>query len=97
LLVTTERITGLYGDALRVLEENKPDTTVFPLDGFLWNPARALIADAQGQVRDAQEYSIKALEFAEVRDSGFRYHPNVGLVGTQHETLKATLRRLAGE
>jgi tetratricopeptide (TPR) repeat protein len=78
LLVTTERITGLYDDALRVLEENKPDTTFFPLDGFLWNAAHALIADAQGQVRDAQEYSTKALEFAEVRHSGFRYQCRTG-------------------
>jgi tetratricopeptide (TPR) repeat protein len=97
LLIATERITGLYNDALRVLEENKPDATAFPLDGFLWNAAHALIADAEGQVRDAQEYSTRALEFTEVRHSGFRYHLNVGLAGTQYETLKATLRRLVGE
>lgn len=95
LLVATERLKQLYDDALRVLEEHKPDASSFPVDGFLWNAAKALIADGQGQRRLAQEYSTKALHFAELTRSGFRYHPDLGLVGTQHEKLKATLRDIA--
>jgi tetratricopeptide (TPR) repeat protein len=96
LLVATERLKQLYDDALKVLEEYKPDAASFPADGFLWNAANALIADGQGQRTVAQEYSTKALQFAELTRSEFRYHPDVGLVGTQHETLKATLRHIAG-
>ena len=95
LLVATERIKQLYDDALRVLEEHKPDASSFPADGFLWNAANALIADGQGQRRLAQEYSTKALHCAELTRSGFRYHPDLGLVGIQHEKLKATLRDIA--
>jgi len=78
-----------------VLEEHKPDATSFPVDGFLWNAANALIADGQGQRTIAQECSTKALHFAELTHSGFRYHPDVGLVGTEHEKLKATLCHIA--
>ncbi len=95
LLVATERLKQLYDDALRVLEEHKPDATSFPVDGFLWNAANALIADGQGQRTIAQECSTKALHFAELTHSGFRYHPDVGLVGTEHEKLKATLCHIA--
>jgi len=63
LLVATERLEQLYDDALRVLEEHKPDAT-------------------------------KALQFAETTVSGFRYHPNVGLVGDRHEKLKVMLRSM---
>lgn len=94
-LVATERLKQLYDDALKVLEEHKPDATSFPVDGFLWNAANALIADGQGQRTIAQEYSTKALHFTELTHSGFRYHPDVGLVGTQQEKLKATLRHIA--
>jgi hypothetical protein len=95
LLVATDGLKQLYDDALKVLEEHKPNATSFPLDGFLWNSAHALIADAKGKRRVAQEYSTRAMQFAELTHSGFRYHPNVGLVGAQHEKLKATLHRLA--
>ena len=95
LLVATQHLKQLYGDALTVLEDNKPDSTSFPVDGFFWNAAKALIADDQGQRTAAQEHSAKALQLAELTRSGFRYHPDAGLVGAEHEKLKATLRHLA--
>jgi tetratricopeptide (TPR) repeat protein len=95
LLVATERQKQLYDDALKVLEEHKQDSTFFPADGFLWNAANALIADAQGKRTMAREFSFKALQFAEMKHSGFRYHPDAGLVGNRHEKLKATLCHMA--
>jgi tetratricopeptide (TPR) repeat protein len=95
LLVATERRKQLYDAALKVLEEYKPDASSFPVDGFLWNAASALIADGQGQRKVAQECSTRALHFAEMTGSGFRYHPDVGLVGNRHEKLKAALRHIA--
>jgi tetratricopeptide (TPR) repeat protein len=96
VLVATERLKHLYDDALRVLEDNRPDGTSFPVDGFLWNAANALIADDQEQSVIAREYSAKALYFAELPRSGFRYHPDVGLVSTEYDRLKAALRHIAG-
>lgn len=96
LLIATERLEQLYDVALKVLEEYKREASIFPANGFLWNAASALIADSMGQRRIAQEYSTTALHFAEVAHSGFRYHPDVGLVGNRQEKLKATLRQIAG-
>jgi serine/threonine protein kinase len=54
----------------------------------------AIIADAQGLDDYAAESAAKALQFAELTRSGFRYHRDVGLVGSQHDSLKNKLRRL---
>jgi tetratricopeptide (TPR) repeat protein len=97
VLVATECYSELYADALRVLEERKPDATSFPVDEFLWNAAYALIREAQGQGRSAKEFASRALESAELANSGFRYHPKVGLVGPQYDSLKARLERLFSE
>lgn len=93
LFVAQERLDHLYDDALQVLRENTRQSHSFPVDGFRWNAACALIADAQGLRQDAAECAAKALQFAEMPHSGFRYHPDVGLVGSQYDRLKDKLRR----
>jgi hypothetical protein len=77
-----------------VLEENPPRSHLFPIDGFRWHAAFALIADAQGLHDDAAKSAAKALEFADLTDSGFRYHPHVGLVEPPFDDLKSELGRL---
>jgi tetratricopeptide (TPR) repeat protein len=94
LLVATGHLRELYGDALKVLQEHRPEAVAFPIDGFLWNAANALICEDRGENRAAREYASKALEFAELTHSGFRCHPRVGLVGTQYKELKTALRGL---
>ena len=39
--------------------------------------------------------AVRALEFAALTHSGFRYHADVGLVGTSYDKLKHELRRLS--
>jgi len=92
LLVAEEKLIYLYDDALQVLRENT--LQLFPMDGFRWNAAFALIADGQGLNDHAAEAAAKALQFAELNHSGFRYHPDVGLVGSQYDSLKNKLRRI---
>ena len=94
LLVAERKLEHLYDKALKVLEENPLRSHSFPVDVFQWHAAFALIADARG-VRDyATESAAKALEFADLTDSGFRYHPRVGLVGSNYDSIKDELRRL---
>jgi tetratricopeptide (TPR) repeat protein len=95
LLVAQRKLGRLYDRALQVLEENPVSSLSFPVDGFIWNAAFALIADAKGQGKHATETAAKALEFAALTHSGFRYHADVGLVGAQHDELKHELSRLA--
>jgi tetratricopeptide (TPR) repeat protein len=94
LLAADNRLDHLYDDALQVLRENAVQSHSFPIDGFCWNAACALIADAQGRREDAAGCAAKALEFADMTRSGFRYHRKVGLVGSQYDSLKEKLRRL---
>ena len=95
LLVAERKLDHLYDDALEILRENPLRSHSFPVDGFRWNAACALIAEGQGLHKDAAERAAAALRFAELSHSGFRYHPDVGLVESEYDDLKNRLRRLA--
>jgi tetratricopeptide (TPR) repeat protein len=95
LLVAERKLDHLYDRALQVLEENPVSSSPFPVDGFLWNAAFALIADAKRQRKHAAETATRALEFAALTHSGFRYHADVDLVGARYDELKHELRRLS--
>ena len=68
----------------------------FPVDRFEWYAAHALILAADGDRKGAREHAIKALEAAKASHSGFRYHPEVGLVGSQYDALRDRLLVLSG-
>lgn len=59
LLVAQEKLDHLYDGALQVLRENPLSSLPFPVDGFLWNAAFALMADAQGQRKHAEETAAR--------------------------------------
>lgn len=80
---------------MQVLEENPLRSLLFPVDGFRWYAAFALIAYAQGLRDHAAKSAAKALEFGDLTDSGFRYHPGVGLVGSGYEDLRTKLQQIA--
>jgi len=76
--VAVNRIEQEYDFALSTLSSNVERLT-FPLDSFKWYAAKALI-------ENRKDYAQKALEVAEVKKSGFRYHQNIGLVGKEHKS-----------
>jgi len=94
LLVAVKRLEHLYESALQVLRENPVQPHWFPVDSFRWNAAFALIADAQGLRDYAEESANQALKFANLSHSGFRHHPDVGLVGSDYDRLKKELGRI---
>ncbi|WP_404360517.1 hypothetical protein [Methylotuvimicrobium sp. KM1] len=80
-IVATRKIEKEYDNAVRVLNENV-ERLMFPVDCFKWHAAKALIQEDGKQ-------ATKALEAAQVKKSGFRFHQDVGLVGKEHEkTIK---------
>ena len=97
LCVAVGREKSLYDDALQVLEENPPNSTSFPVDVFRWFAAHALICDSVGRKDYAKESAAKALEWAKVKHSGFRFHPTVGLVTETDATLRERLMTLASD
>ena len=64
---------------------------MFPVDRFRLHAAFALICIAQGEPALAREHAQLSLAAAAQEDSGFRYHPAVGLVGTQYEHIREQL------
>ena len=95
MLVATMNIKSQFTKALQVLSENQGRLT-FPVEKFTWHAANALILAAQGERKHASQHATKALEAAQAKHSGFRYHPTVGLVGSTYETLRDKLIELSG-
>jgi hypothetical protein len=95
ILVATQNLETYFQDALQVLEENEP-RLMFPVEKFKWYAAHARIVAAQGDREVAKEQAIRALDAAKTSHSGFRYHPKVGLVGSEYETLRDRLLALSG-
>jgi len=81
--VATRKLQSEYEYASDILEQNF-DQLTFPLDLFMWYAAKAII-------EQSAEYAKKALEAAEVKLSGFRFHQDVGLVGKEHKNTIKTL------
>ncbi|WP_223789402.1 hypothetical protein [Marinicella meishanensis] len=85
-LVATHEVKAEYSNALDVLNEHV-DRLAFPLDQFKWHASKALINSDRSEAK-------KALDVAEVKKSGFRFHQDVGLVGKEHESTIKSLCKI---
>jgi tetratricopeptide (TPR) repeat protein len=85
-----------YQQALDVLEEHR-SRPMFRSDRFKWHATRALISADAGDNGTASKFARAALEDSSAQDSGFRYHPSVGLVGARYPDLRQHLSKLAQE
>jgi tetratricopeptide (TPR) repeat protein len=94
VIVAQHRLDHHYDRALQLLRQHPVQSQLFAVTRFLWYAAFALITNAQGQRDEARQAAANALSYADVRDSGFRYHPDVGIVDTRYDGLKRELRRL---
>jgi tetratricopeptide (TPR) repeat protein len=83
-----------FPQAIKLLEEHK-DRLMFAVDFFKWNSAHAIIAYELGQSIESRDYAKAALEAAERDHSGFRYHPDVGLVNNSLSEIHNHMRRLS--
>jgi hypothetical protein len=93
-LVALERLRPLYPRALELLDKVK-GKLVFHADHYLWNGSRALILHDKGEYAEASATARAALAAAEKTDSGFRYHPDVGLVASTMDDFGKALRAVA--
>jgi tetratricopeptide (TPR) repeat protein len=79
--IVREKMAALYDEAVAVLQEFKSDSALtFPIQQYQYAAARALIAAERGDKDTAREFAKTALHWETVNDSGFRYHPKLGLV-----------------
>src|SRR5262245_57852255 len=95
MLIVIERKSELYARASELMKEGAP-FLIFPRDVYEWNGAHALLLHELGQHRDGQQLARLALEAAEKTKSGFRHHPNVGLVTNTEDEFGRRVRRISG-
>lgn len=80
LTIVKYEFISSYSDANKVLEENF-DRLSFPLDHFRWHASKAIIEKQLGNHEVSSSHAARALDAAEIKKSGFRFHQKLGLVG----------------
>ena len=93
-LIATRGITSRYEQALQLLQQHRSRLT-FPVDHFRWHAAHALILSALREAERAREHAKLALDAAAQDHSGFRYHPDLGVVGDSYADIRHQLSRAA--
>ena len=96
-LVLKMQLTPLYDEVAKVLGEFRDERGLkFPAIEFRYATIQALLADARSEKQRAREFAQQALAEAAKDHSGLRYHPTVGLVGSESSVFAGRLRTLAG-
>ena len=96
-LVVKGQLTDFYQEVSQVLLEFREEGDLkFPAIEYRYAAIQALLADARGEKGRAREFAKQAFAEAAKDHSGLRYHPTVGLVGSERDTFESRLRGLAG-
>lgn len=69
---------------------------LFPIGNYQANAALAIILYEKGEQQAARKFALNALKAAQKTDSGFRYHPKIGLVENVDEQIHSKLEKIAG-
>jgi tetratricopeptide (TPR) repeat protein len=95
--VLEQHLRPLYEEVGRVMDEFRDEGGLkFPAIEYRYAAIQSLLAEARGEKRRAREFARQALAEAAKDHSGLRYHPTVGLVGSERGTLASRLWTLAG-
>lgn len=100
-LIATKKVRARFDDALKLLDA-KRNKVVFPIDHYYWNASMALILSAYKSIKEARQFAVAAIDAAKKENSGFRYHPDVGLFSDNlvnepaHREVKRIARQLSG-
>ena len=80
-LIAENKRCDLYEEAIKVLEfGERQQSIMFPTSAYICEAVRAVVADSSGNLEEACEHALKAIEAASFTHSGLRYHAAVGLV-----------------
>jgi hypothetical protein len=91
-MIATRRMREHYDTALELVSRSSKDTyLLWPVSVFKQQTAIALISADLGNQQAARDHAARAIEAAAAQDSGFRYHPTLGLVGSKFDDVRASL------
>lgn len=99
LLIATRSLRQLYPRALELVSLAEMDASLmsFPAARFDCYAARSLILADSGDLEGARVAAATAIAAAAQRHSGYRYHPDVGLVGDGASAILEKLYLLVGK
>lgn len=91
------QLTDLYSEVSQVLQEFREEGGLkFPAMEYQYAAIQAFLADVRGENTASRDFARKALAESAKGHSGLRYHPTVGLVGSQRNKFVNRLKALAG-
>lgn len=92
-IVTDER-KNLYAEAKDILLKHV-ERLMFPVDFYRCDMAMAIIEWDKGNLNEASDHARDAIAASQKEHSGFRYHPNVGLVKKQDKRIQKLLKKIS--
>lgn len=93
-LVAAERIESLYQRALGILN-HRAEQPAFPVERYRTHGARSLILAELGLADEAARAANAAVEAAQETHSGFRNHPDLGLVRGMDDEFGRRVKQVA--
>lgn len=93
LVIVENKLIDLYQSANEVLDEHQ-ERLMFPVDHFCWHAAKAIIAAKSGNSVLANNHAGLAFDAAQIKNSGFCFHQNLGLVGAEYKGVVNELRAI---
>jgi hypothetical protein len=91
--VAIQKIETEYKSALETLKERVGDL-MFPLDIFKWHASKSLMCFELQEKEISRKHAGLALDAAQIKKSGFRFHQKLGLVGKEHKDTIEKLRKI---
>lgn len=89
--IIQHRLASLYDEALETLEAADP---VFPVQFFQAAAVRAVVAESRRDLQGASRHAQAALQAANLKESPFRYHRSLGLVGEEYQPMLERMAKL---
>ncbi len=97
IFVAENKLSQLYDEALIALDKMRMPGTPFPNDVFREYGIRALIAEDRGELESAKKFAQTGLESAAKDRSGFRNHPDFGLVKDKETKFYKAVEAIAAK
>lgn len=93
-LIACNAMVDKYDEALAILKEFM-GSLIFPVERFKYFAILAIISNHYSDEVAARDFAKKSLEAVSMKDSGFRYHREVGLVKNADENIIKLLEKIA--
>jgi len=93
MLIAEHELKEHYRYGIELLKDNFERLT-FPVDHFRFHAALAIFEKGLGNVKEASRQAGLALDAAQIKKSGFRFHQKLGLVGEKYADIVSKLRKI---